>query len=100
MAFSFTPQVMRDANGNSVRIKSATGIPGEASEALEAALNGSAADVDGNGTLLGDGNWTLENLYWNLYGSPDRAALPYVFNFACCFYAYLFRCVGKLAQQS
>jgi hypothetical protein len=44
----------------------------------------------GFNVTMGDGNWTMENLYWNLYGSPDRAVVPYVLNFMACFYAFLF----------
>ena len=39
------------------------------------------------------GNWTMENVYWNLYGATGiggRAIMPYVLNFFACFYGYLF----------
>ena len=35
------------------------------------------------------GNWTMENVYWNLYGATGiggRAIMPYVLNFFACFY--------------
>ena len=37
------------------------------------------------------GNWTMENVYWNLYGATGiggRAIMPYVLNFFACFYGY------------
>ena len=54
----------KDANsGYNVRITSAPDVP------------------DG---MLDDGNWTMENVYWNLYGATGRegrAIMPYVLNF-------------------
>ena len=41
------------------------------------------------------GNWTMENVYWNLYGATGiggRAIMPYVLNFFACFYGYEILC--------
>ena len=67
-----TTVTAKDANGYNVRITSAPDVP------------------DG---IFDDGNWTMENVYWNLYGATGRegrAIMPYVLNFFACFYGYLF----------
>ena len=79
----------KDANGYNVRITSAP------------------ADAVPGGGAFDDGNWTMENVYWNLYGATGRegrAIMPYVLNFFACFYGYLFAAflvtlsAGQLAQ--
>merc|ERR1719245_1353701 len=67
-----TTVTAKDANGYNVRITSAPEMP------------------DG---MFEHGNWTMENVYWNLYGATGiggRAIMPYVLNFFACFYGYLF----------